>query len=81
MIYLKIKNICFLVLICGKISVSLPASDDHILPCTEIFSYQSESGKRDGVLNLPENLKNKKLYKLQVEFFIPVKLQTVRLDS
>ena len=78
MIFVKIKFICFLIIIYSKGSILLPASDDQIISCTDIFSYQPESGKRDGVLNLPENLKSQKLYKLQVEFTIPVKLQTVR---
>lgn len=77
-ICLKIKFIYFLVLSFSRDSISLPSLVNQLSPCSEVFSYQSASGKRDGILNLPENLKNQKLLKLQVEFTIPVKLQTVR---
>ena len=59
---------------------AFPASVDQTLTCSEIFSYKFEDGKWDSMFNLPESLKDEKLYKLQVEFTIPLKLQTVRFD-
>lgn len=73
-----IKCICAIILLIGS-SEAFPASEDQPASCTEIFSYQFQNGKYDGVFNLPESLKDEKLYKLQVEFTIPLKLQTVRL--